>query len=260
MELIFMGTGTSIGVPVIAFDDHDCDLRNPRNWRTRTSAHVIMDGCHIQIDAAPEFRLQCIWNNIRQIDFVILTHGHSDHILGMDDLRRFCDLHGGNVLEIFSSPEGLQRMKEVFSYAIRDAPHYRGYPAFRPEVMPACLDLECGKVYSTLLPHGHFQVLGLVFEEKSTGKRLAYYTDCNQATEEARKMAMEVDILVIDGLRHEPHPSHMSTSQAVELSHQLKAKQSYLTHMTHHVDYESFSKKLPHDVALAYDGLRVQVP
>ena len=91
MEIIFMGTGTSQGVPMIAHDPEKLDLQNPKNWRSRSSIHVVMDGCHIQVDAAQEFRLQCIQNNIQQIDYFVLTHGHADHILGMDDLRRFCD-------------------------------------------------------------------------------------------------------------------------------------------------------------------------
>ena len=125
MEIIFMGTGTSQGVPMIAHDPEKLDLQNPKNWRSRSSIHVVMDGCHIQVDAAQEFRLQCIQNNIQQIDYFVLTHGQADHILGMDDLRRFCDLLGGKSIPIYSSEIGLKRVREIFPYAIREKPEFR---------------------------------------------------------------------------------------------------------------------------------------
>lgn len=262
MELIFLGTGTSTGVPMVATEKHQCDIENPKNWRTRTSAHVIIDGFHIQIDASPELRLQCLWNKIEWVDLVILTHGHSDHVMGMDDLRRFCTRKGGNALDIYSCEDGLKRMKESFAYAIRDKPKYEGYPAFALHdfpIMPGELKLECGTIQATLLPHGNFEVLGLVFKEKRSGKRLAYYTDCHEVTPQACEMAHEVDLLVIDGLRHKPHVSHLTLQEASAVSQKMKAKQTYLTHMGHWVDYERDRQLLPNGVDLAYDGLRVQL-
>lgn len=100
MEITFLGTGTSQGVPMIAHSNEGCDLANPKNWRTRCSIHVVMDGYHYQVDASPEFRLQCLRNQIEQIDYFILTHRHSDHIMGMDDLRRFCDLRDFSSLPV----------------------------------------------------------------------------------------------------------------------------------------------------------------
>lgn len=259
MELIFMGTGTSQGVPMIAFENHVCDLEDKRNWRTRTSAHVVMDGVHIQIDAGPEFRIQCLQNDIQWIDFLILTHGHSDHVMGMDDLRRFCDMREDNAVPVYSSDEGLQKIKEAFPYAARDQPVHQGYPAFHLRQMPEVLDLEQGTVESAYLTHGNFQVLGLVFTEKSSGKRLAYYTDCKVLSERAWEVASGVDLLVIDGLRPEPHPTHLSIREAVEVADQLDAKQTYLTHLTHFVDHAIWSAKLPTKVHLAYDGLKLQI-
>lgn len=247
---------------MIGSEPHQCDVGNPKNWRTRTSAHLVMDGFHIQIDAAPELRLQCLWNKINKVDLVILTHGHSDHIMGMDDLRRFCTMNGGSALDVYSCEDGLQRVRESFAYAIRDKPMYLGYPAFFlhdfPQ-MPSELELACGKVRATLLPHGKFQVLGLVFEEKSSGKRLAYYTDCHAVTPLAYELAHGADVLVIDGLRHKPHPSHLTLEQAVEVSQNIQAEQTYLIHIGHWIDHERDSKLLPHGVALAYDGLKINL-
>lgn len=259
MELIFMGTGTSQGVPMIAYDDHQCDLKDERNWRTRTSAHVIMDGLHVQIDAGQEFRLQCLRNNIRQIDLFILTHAHSDHIMGMDDLRRFCDLRGGDAIEVFTTPASIERVRSIFPYACCDKPVYKGYPAFALAVMPESLALAQGTVQSGLLQHGVMQVLGLVFEEKSSGRRLAYFTDCKELSPRAWEIARGVDVLVIDGLRPQEHPTHFTISEAIDVSRKLNASRTFLTHLTHYVDHETWSRKLPAGVELAYDGLKIEV-
>lgn len=259
MEIIFMGTGTSQGVPMIAHDHDGIDLENPKNWRSRSSIHVIMDGCHIQVDAAQEFRLQCIKNNIRQIDNFILTHSHADHILGMDDLRRFCDLLGGNSMPIYSTELGLSRVREIFPYAIRDKPEFRGYPAFQLKEIPTLLELDAGRIYTTLLPHGRMQVLGLVFEERSSGKKIAYYTDCKEVGPEQRELARSADIVILDALRPNPHPTHMSIEEALETALDIGAPQTYFTHMTFMVDHETYNRQFPQGVSLAYDGLRISL-
>ncbi|MEM6885240.1 MAG: MBL fold metallo-hydrolase [Verrucomicrobiota bacterium] len=258
MELIFMGTGTSQGVPMIGYDDHVCDLEDKRNWRTRTSAHVILDGLHCQIDAGPEFRIQCLENQIKWIDYLFLTHGHSDHVMGMDDLRRFCDMREDSAVPVYSSQDGLQKIREAFPYAARDQPVHRGYPAFHLHQMPEIVEFEQGTVESAWLTHGKFQVLGLVFTEKSSGKRLAYYTDCKELSDRAWEIAKGVDVLVLDGLRPEPHPTHLSLSEAVEVAQTLKAKETYFTHLTHYVDHATWNAKLPDTIQLSYDGLRLK--
>lgn len=258
MEIIFLGTGTSQGVPMIAHPEGGCDLNNPKNWRSRCSVHVEMGGHHIQVDAAPEFRLQCIQNDIRLIDTFILTHSHADHIMGMDDLRRFCDLKGGNALPVYSSLDGLSRIQAIFPYAIMDQPKVSGYPAFTLHEMPSKLDLPGGTVESVYLPHGGLEVLGLIFTEASTEKKLAYFTDCKEVGTTARSLAKGADLLVIDGLRPDPHPSHMSLNEAIETAVEMAAPLTYITHMTYMVDHESVESNLPDRVRLAYDGLRVK--
>ena len=242
---------------MIAQPDGGCDLSNPKNWRTRTSVHVEMGGHHIQVDAAPEFRLQCIQNQITQIDTFILTHPHADHILGMDDLRRFCDLNGGRALPVLSSEEGLQRVREIFPYAITDRPKVSGYPAFKLETMPDKLELPGGTVQAVYLPHGPMRVLGLVFTEAKTGAKFAYYTDCKEVPKAARELAQGADLLVLDALRPNAHPSHMTIREAVDAAVAIGAKHSRLTHMSYTVDHETTEKELPETIRLAYDGLRV---
>src|SRR4051812_16808435 len=152
MEVIFMGTGTSQGVPMIACDCAVCTSTDLRNRRTRACIHVVMDGLHIQVDAAPEFRLQCLREKIEQLDVFVLTHGHNDHITGMDDLRRFCDLHGGTALTVYSTEEGMGRVAAIFPYAIVEKPRAKGYAAFRLMGMPPVLEFPQGTIESALLP------------------------------------------------------------------------------------------------------------
>jgi phosphoribosyl 1,2-cyclic phosphate phosphodiesterase len=259
MEVIFLGTGTSQGVPMIACDCAVCSSADPRNRRTRASVHVVMDGLHVQVDAAPEFRLQCLRERINQLDFFILTHGHADHIAGMDDLRRFCDLLGGQALTVYSTDEGMGRVLAIYPYAMAERPIAKGYAAFKLADMPSILDLPQGTIRSTLLPHGGVNTLGLIFTERSSGKRLAYYTDCKRVPREAVEFARSADLVVLDGLRTQPHPSHMSIDEAVAAARDIAAPQTLLTHLTHLSDHAALAAALPPGIAPAYDGLRIRL-
>jgi phosphoribosyl 1,2-cyclic phosphate phosphodiesterase len=258
MEVIFLGTGTSQGVPMIAQAPGSVNLANPRNWRMRSSIHVVMGATRIQVDAAQEFRLQCVREDIRDADVFILTHGHADHILGMDDLRRFCDELPDHVLPVYSTPEGLARIRQVYPYAVGERPAARGYPCFRLREMPARLELPGGVVHSVLLPHGDVQTLGLVFEEADTGKKFVYYCDCKEVGEPARSLARGAEVVVLDGLRPHAHPTHMTISEAVAVAQAINAPRTFLTHMTFQVDYDACETSLPPNIRLAYDGLRLK--
>lgn len=257
MEVIFLGTGTSQGVPMIACQCPVCTSADPRNHRTRTSIHVVMDGLHVQVDAAPEFRLQCLRERIGWIDFFILTHGHADHIAGMDDLRRFCDLLGGEALTVYSTEEGMGRILAMYPYAMAERPISKGYAAFRLVAMPPVLELAQGTIRSTLLPHGGVNTLGLVFTERSSGRRFVYYTDCQRVPREAVEIARGADVVVLDGLRPRPHPTHMSIDEAVAVAREIGGRRTLLTHLTHLSDHATLAGQLPAGIEPAYDGLRI---
>lgn len=260
MNLIFMGTGTSQGVPVIAHQKNTLNLSNPKNWRTRSSVHVEIAGKHIQVDAAPEFRLQCIKNNIEHLDIFILTHGHADHIAGMDDLRRFCDLSADKSVKVYSNAEGLKRIRAMFPYALGDKPAQKGYPCFKLSKMPPELDIwkkDGIKISSVALPHRPITTLGLVFEHN--GKKLAYFSDCKKLTPRALRLAKNSDVLVIDALKIKPHPSHMNLEEALKFSKMTGAKKTYLTHTTSQIDYDIYEPTLPKNCHIAYDGLKVEI-
>ncbi len=262
MEVIFMGTGTSQGVPMIACDCAVCTSADPRNRRTRSSIHVVMDGLHVQVDASPEFRLQCLREQITQLDVFILTHGHNDHITGMDDLRRFCDLRGGTALPVHTTDEGMTRVLAMFPYAIAERPLATGYAAFKLVDMPPVLEFPQGTIHSTLLPHGGINTLGLVFTEKSSGKKFVYYSDCKRIPREAVALARGADVVCLDGLRVEPHPTHMNIEEACAAAAEIGAPVSYLTHLTHRIEQEEWNRKLAVEhpgVQLAHDGLRLKL-
>ena len=236
-----------------------CTSWDPRDCRTRASVHVVMDGLHVQVDAAPEFRLQCLKEGVDRLDLFILTHGHSDHVAGMDDLRRFCDLKGGEALTIYSTDEGMARVLAMYPYAIMERPIVRGYPAFQLVEMPEALELPQGTIRSTLLPHGGTQTLGLVFAEKSSGRKFTYYTDCKRLPGEAIELARGSDAVILDGLRPQPHPAHMSIGEAVEAGKAIGARGIWLTHLTHLTGHVGLEATLPEPFKLAYDGLRIRL-
>lgn len=255
MEIIILGSGTSEGVPGIKNDNPNLDLANPKNWRTRSSIHVVIGGFHIQVDAAQEFRLQCLWNKVSQVDLFILTHGHADHILGMDDLRRFCF---EKPLEVYSNSEGLERIKNVFPYAVSGIRKSKYYPSFNLNLMPKTLEVPGGFIHSIGLPHGNIETLGLVFQETFSNKKAAYFPDCKSIPIEAQLLAQNADILILDAIRESHfHPTHMTFPEALKAASHINAVQTYFTHTTSSVDYALAQAKLPENVFIAYDGLKI---
>lgn len=259
MKLFFLGTGTSQGVPVIGCSCDTCASTDPRNTRFRTHVHIAMGELNIQVDAAPEFRIQALKHSIPKVDLVVLTHGHSDHILGMDDMRRYCDMRKGQALPVYTNEEGEERLRCIFGYAIGERSNVPGYPAFLPERMPERLKLEGGTISSVKQSHGNFSTLGLVFEEAETGKKIAYYTDCDSVGDEAVNLAKGADVAVLDGLRNKAHRSHMSIEQAIAAAARIGAKRTFLIHMTHEIEHAATEASLPNGVFLAYDNLVVEL-
>jgi len=248
-----------MGVPSLGCHCRVCTSSDPHDNRLRPSLLLSRHGQNVVIDTTPDFRQQALRVGLDRLDAIVLTHGHADHIAGMDDLRRFCDQRGGEALPIYSTDVGMARVRAIYPYAIRDHPITRGYPAFRLLQMPAELDLAQGTIRSTLLPHGGVSTLGLVFTERSSGKKFVYYSDCKRVPSEAAALARGAEAVVLDGLRPEPHPSHMSIDEAIAASREIGAPATYLTHLTHHTEFSECETRLPDGVKLAYDGLRLKL-
>jgi phosphoribosyl 1,2-cyclic phosphate phosphodiesterase len=164
----------------------------------------------------------------------------------------------GNVLPVYSTPAGLERVRQVYPYAVGERPAGKGYPCFRLREMPERLEVPGGVIHSMRLPHFDVEVLGLVFEETGTGRKFAYYCDCKEVGEPARALARGAEFVVLDGLRPHAHHSHMTIAEAVEVAQAIGAPRTFLTHMTFQVDHDATEAALPPNVRLAYDGLRLQ--
>lgn len=259
LEITFLGTGTSQGVPMIACDCAVCHSTDPRDKRTRTAARIRTPEIEFVIDTPPDFRTQCIRENIRRIDAVLYTHAHTDHIMGFDDLRRFCET-AEIEMPVFATPHVLEDLRRVFLFAFDgSARTFRNY--IRPKVYEVIGPFRIGDldVVPVQLPHGRFDTTGYVFSRE--GRRLlAYFTDCNAVPPEAREAARGVEMLVIDALRRHPHPTHLSVDQALEVAADLGAARTFFTHIGHDLGHEETEASLPDGVRLACDGLKVTIP
>jgi phosphoribosyl 1,2-cyclic phosphate phosphodiesterase len=264
-ELIFLGTGTSAGVPMIGCECDVCTSNDPRDRRDRTSALVRYDDSdgvtrQFLIDTSPEMRHQVIRHHINRIDGVLYTHAHADHIFGLDDLRRFNAVMK-QPIDIYAEPFVQESLRKMFPYVF--TPEKNINKSFIPtlianELQPQVpLDLFGATWTPIRLLHGHLPILG--FRIDFAGKSLAYCTDVSSFPPESYPLLQDLDVLVIDGLRHRHHPTHLTIEQALAEIEQIKPAKAYLTHMAHDIRHAELEPQLPEGVFLPYDGLVVEL-
>ncbi len=257
MRLTFLGTGTSFGVPQIGCDCAVCHSADPRDRRTRAGAVVQANGSTILIDTPPELRLQLLASGISDVDAVVYTHEHADHINGIDDLRMFSVRHR-KALPVYGPSETLDRLRSSFNYIFDDAVlPYEGTSKPSLEMHTVEPGRHVRVAGTDVLPlafhHGHLRVFGYRFD------RLAYITDVKAIPEAERHSLQGLDVLVLNALWWRPHPTHLSIGEAVEVARALGARRTYLTHLTHETGHADLAGRLPAGILPAYDGLTVEV-
>lgn len=253
MKLLVLGSGTSTGVPRIGDDWGECDPANPKNRRTRVSIMVESEeGARLLVDTSTDLRQQLLANGIGRVDAVFWTHDHADHCHGIDDLR---PMRFGRAAPIpgFADTHTARRLRQRFGYV------FSGQHGYSTIVELNTLDLV--KIHAgfavdhVLMPHGPATSVGYRFEVD--GKSVGYATDYSEITGEMLSLFADVDILVSDCLRREPHPTHASLPLALELAERSRAKRTVLTHLDKSMDYAALSREVPANVLVGFDGMEL---
>ncbi|MFD2256390.1 MBL fold metallo-hydrolase [Luteolibacter algae] len=253
--LTFLGTGTSVGVPVIGCRCMVCTSTDPCNNRTRSSILIKSGGTSLLVDSGPDLREQALREKISSIDAVIYTHSHLDHVVGFDELRAFC-WHRQDPLPLYATQYCLDVLKNMFAWAFDAGNSYPGY--IKPDPRIVAEPFQFGSLGITPLPviHGSVVTVGYLFETKNAF-RFAYLPDVKTIPESTLSMMEDLDLLIIDSLRNEPHATHLSVPESLEIAKRLSPARTIFTHISHDIDHATLSAELPPGISLAHDGLHV---
>jgi phosphoribosyl 1,2-cyclic phosphate phosphodiesterase len=256
IELTFLGTGTSVGVPMIGCHCAVCSSKDPRNKRRRTSLYVRTERTAVVIDTPPDFRQQALDFGVERVDAVVFTHAHADHIFGFDDIRRFNTLQGC-AIPAYADAETLADVRRVFHY-VGNRPEPKGL--YRPLVDFVAVDgpFTVGDLRLTPLDveHGR-KMTGYLIEQG--GLRVGYVPDCHVMPAATAAALRGVDVMILDALRYRPHPSHICVGESLALLAKIQAKASYLIHLCHDLDHAAVESELPESVRVSYDGLTLRL-
>lgn len=253
-RVTFLGTGTSHGVPMIGCQCAVCRSDDPRDRRLRPSIHVDVDGGPaVLVDTATDLRQQALTNDITRVDAVLFTHSHADHVMGLDELRRFNALKGAH-LPVYADADTGAELRRIFAYAFTPP---GGPGGGVPELALTPIDGPFVVEGMTIVPvpilHGHWPILGFRIGT------FAYLTDCSAIPEPSYALLEGLEVLVLDALRHRPHPTHFTVAEAVAAATRVGARQTYFTHICHDLPHAATCAALPPGMALAYDGQVVSI-
>ena len=249
MKITVLGSGTSHGVPMIGCRCPVCTSDNPHNQRTRASLLVSYDNRNILIDTTFDLRTQALDAGLDRLEAVLFTHHHADHVCGFDELRRFCDLQQARI-PCYGSPHTMDHLQRMFPYVqTTDHPATYEIPVVSFHTIDGPFDLFGRTVTPVPVKHGRWDCLGYRFG------RFAYVTDVNAIGESSMELLADLDVLILGALRHRPHPTHFTVSEALEIVARLKPRRTWFTHICHDLDHASTNAELPDGIELAWDGL-----
>ncbi|HIP48140.1 MAG TPA: MBL fold metallo-hydrolase [Lutibacter sp.] len=253
MKITFLGTGTSQGIPVIGSTHPVCLSNNPKDKRMRAAILINIDGLNIVIDCGQDFRMQMLNAQVTKLDALLFTHEHADHTAGLDDIRQFSIRNGA--IPIYAHKRVLTNLIKRYDYIFDDTIIYKGKPkVVINEVTLASFLIQNIKITPIDMLHGSLQVYGYRINN------LAYLTDVSSISDKEKEKLQNLDVLIVDALRIEPHPTHFNLEQALDLVDELKPKRAYFTHISHRLGFHNdVQATFPKNVFLAYDGLKISI-
>lgn len=252
-SILVLGSGTSVGVPMIGCHCPVCRSTDPRDKRLRPSVLLRFGDSHVLIDTSPDFRYQALRFGIKRLDAILFTHAHADHILGLDDVRPFNFMQHGEI-PIFASKMTMKVILQTFNYAFDQAPSQSTRPRLSAHVFEENSIVAAGISFEPIrVAHGTGTVHGFRFGN------CAYLTDHSTIPPESMEKLADLDVLFLDALRHNPHPNHSSLEQSLRIVEKLKPQRAFFTHISHDLLHETIEQRLPPGVRLAYDGLEIAI-
>jgi phosphoribosyl 1,2-cyclic phosphate phosphodiesterase len=253
MKITVLGSGTSSGVPLLGCDCPVCTSADPRDQRLRPAVVVSYNGFNVVIDTPPDFRTQALRARLERVDAILFTHAHADHIMGLDDVRPFNFKHRSRI-PIYGAADTIDTIRRVYHYIFDERSHVTFVPQLDATVLDgAPFDLLGLEVKPIPIMHGKAQIFGYRF-----GKA-AYLTDHSEIPPDSMGMLLGLDVLFLDALRHQPHPTHSTVATSMETVRRLSPKRAYFTHVSHDLAHAATEAELPPGIQLAYDGLEIDV-
>jgi len=252
MEITFLGSGTSMGVPTVGCECRVCISVNPKNKRTRPSLLIQVGGVNLIIDTAIDFRAQAIREGLTRVDAVLYTHSHADHILGLDDLRPF-NFRQKMHIPCFGNEPTMESICDTFKYVFTQPQPGGSIPRIEPRVIRERFEFQGVWIQPLPILHGRMPIFGYRIGD------LSYITDCSEIPPGTYDLLRGTSVLILGVLRYDPHPTHLNLDAALRIIERVQPDRAYFTHISHDFDHERTNSELPEHIRLSYDGLKFEM-